>query len=333
MGTVSTKDARALSGKMVFVGIDVHKENWHITVRMEGEEIFNSRIPGNYHLLQKVLQRFIGCQIKIAYEAGPFGFWLYDRLTEDGIETIVVPPSLIPLESGNRVKTDKRDSKKLARLLEGNMLKRVYVLTEEERIHRELIRTRRQFVEHRGAVARQIKSKLLFHGISSPFPNRFGWGLKYIQWLKDLNLPSNYLRASLDTLIYLYEYLTGEIKKIIKRIVELSAIEKYKQRIKLIRTVPGIGLITGMEILVELQNVERFKTSGEIASYIGLTPSEYSTGEHVHQGRITRCGNTRVRTALIESSWILVSRDPFMRLKYMKLKSMKGAKRAIVAIA
>jgi transposase len=333
MGTVSTRDARVLSGKTVFVGIDVHKENWHITVRMEGEEIFNSRIPGNYYSLQKVLQRFIGCQIKIAYEAGPFGFWLYDKLTEDGIETIVVPPSLIPLESGNRVKTDKRDSKKLARLLESNMLKRVYVLTEEERIHRELIRTRRQFVEHRGAVARQIKSKLLFHGISSPFPNRFGWGLKYIQWLKDLNLPSNYLRASLDTLIYLYEYLTGEIKKIIKRIVELSAIEKYKQRIKLIRTVPGIGLITGMEILVELQNVERFKTSREIASYIGLTPSEYSTGEHVRQGRITRCGNTRVRTALIESSWILVSRDPFMRLKYMKLKSFKGAKRAIVAIA
>ena len=333
MGRVAIRNTEALSGKTVYIGIDVHKENWQTTVRTDGEEIFNGRIPGDYHSLQKILERFTGCQIKVAYEAGPFGFWLYDKLTEDGIETIVVPPSLIPLESGNRVKTDKRDSKKLARLLESNMLKKVYVLTEEERIHRELIRTRRQLVEHRGSVARQIKSKLLFHGISSPFPNKFGWGLKYIQWLKDLDLQSNYLRASLDTLIYLYEYLTGEIKKIIKRIVELSAIEKYKQRIKLIRSVPGIGLITGMEILVELQNVERFKTSEEIASYIGLTPSEYSTGEHVHQGRITRCGNTRVRTALIESSWILVSRDPFMRLKYMKLKSMKGAKRAIVAIA
>lgn len=330
---VSTRNAEVLSGKTIYIGIDVHKENWHVTARGEGEEIFNSRIPGNYHSLQKIVERFTGCQIKVAYEAGPFGFWLYDKLTEDGIETIVVPPSLIPLESGNRVKTDKRDSKKLARLLESNMLKKVYVLTEEERIHRELIRTRRQLVEHRGSVARQIKSKLLFHGISSPFSNRFGWGCKYTQWLKDLDLQSNYLRESLDTLIHLYEYLTGEIKKIIKKIVELSDIEKYRQRIKLIRSVPGIGLITGMEILVELQNVERFKTSEEIASYIGLTPSEYSTGEHVHQGRITRCGNTRVRTALIESSWILVSRDPFMGLKYMKLKSFKGAKRAIVAIA
>lgn len=332
MGRVSTKNAEVLSGKTVYIGIDVHKENWQVTVRTDGEEIFNGRIPGNYHSLQKILERFTGCQIKVAYEAGPFGFWLCDKLTEDGIETIVVPPSLIPIESGNRVKTDKRDSKKLARLLESNMLKRVYVLTEEERIHRELIRTRRQLVEHRGSVARQIKSKLLFHGISSPFSNRFGWGHKYIQWLKELNIQS-YLRASLDTLIYLYECLTGEIKKIIKRIMELSDIDKYKQKITLIRSVPGIGLITGMEILSELQDFARFKTSEEIASYMGLTPSEYSTGEHIHQGRITRCGNKRVRTALIESSWILVSRDPFMRLKYMKLKSFKGAKRAIVAIA
>jgi transposase len=109
--------------------------------------------------------------------------------------------------------------------------------------------------------------------------------------------------------------------------------KKYKQRIKLIRSGPDIGLITGMEILVELQNVERFKTSEEIASYIGLTPSKHSTGEHVHQERITRCGNKRVRTALVESSWILVSLDHCMRLKYTNLKSMKGAKRAIVAIA
>jgi transposase len=108
-------------------------------------------------------------ELRVAYEAGPCGFSLHDMLTEDGIEAIVVPPSLIPIESGNRVKTDKRDSRKLARLLESNMLKKVFVLTEEERMHRELIRTRRQLVDHRGSVARQIKSKLLFYGISSPF--------------------------------------------------------------------------------------------------------------------------------------------------------------------
>jgi transposase len=86
--------------KEVFIGVDVHKESWHVTVRVEEEEVFHRGIPGQYHALQRVLDRFAGCRIKVAYEAGPCGFWLYDKLTEDGIEAIVVPPSLIPIESG-----------------------------------------------------------------------------------------------------------------------------------------------------------------------------------------------------------------------------------------
>lgn len=324
---------KVLSGKKAYIGIDVHKDSWHVTARADGEEVFNGRIPASYHSLMKLLERFEGCQVKVAYEAGPCGFSLYDMLTEGDIDTIVVPPSLIPIESGNRVKTDKRDSRKLARLLESNMLKKVHVLTEEERMHRELLRTRRQLVKHRGSVARQIKSKLLFYDMPSVFPSKYGWGRPYIQWLKDLPCPSVYLRRSLDILIHLYEYLTGEIKRITKSVVELSCTDKYAHKMKLLRSIPGVGILTGMEILVELQDMMRFKTSEEIASYMGLTPSEYSTGQHVRQGRITRCGNTRVRAALVESSWILVGRDPLMRAKYLKLKSSKGAKRAIVAIA
>ena len=111
--------------KEVIIGVDVHKESWHVTARAEGEEIFHGRIPSQYQALRKLLGHFKDRRIKVAYEAGPCGFWLYDRLTEDGIEAIVVVPSLIPIESGNKVKTDKRDSRKLARLLENKMLKRV----------------------------------------------------------------------------------------------------------------------------------------------------------------------------------------------------------------
>ena len=127
--------------------------------------------------------------------------------------------------------------------------------------------------------------------------------------------------------------MTGEIKTITKSVVELSGTDKYAHRMKLLKSIPGVGILTGMEMLVELQDFARFKTSEEIACYMGLTPSEYSTGQYIRQGRITRCGNARVRTALVESSWILVGRDPLMRAKYLKLKSTKGAKRAIVAIA
>ena len=240
-------------GKDIYVGIDVHKESWQITVRTEGEEIFNGRIPGQYQSLKKFLERYQGCRMKVAYEAGPFGFWLSDKLTMDGIEVLVVPPSLIPTESSNRVKTDRRDSKKLARLLESNMLKSVYVLTPEEREHRDLLRTRRQIVDHRNDVARQIKSKLLFYGITPPFTSATRWSFKYIKWLKALPLDTAYLKECFDLLIDLYEYLTRQIMRINKKVALLCRDKKYRDRIRLLCTAPGIGRLTAIEILVELK--------------------------------------------------------------------------------
>ena len=320
-------------GRKVHVGIDVHKDSWHVTARTGGEEAFHGRLPGRYPALRKLFERFPGCTLKVAYEAGPCGFWLYDKLTEDGIETIVVPPSLIPLESGNRVKTDKRDSRKLAQLLESNMLKRVHVLSEEERAHRDVVRTRRQLVEHRSDVARQIKSKLLFHGIESPFPRNHRWTQVYLRWLKEQVRTHKTLTMSLGFLIELYEHLTVQIKEITGLVVELTKNEKYARNIALMRSIPGVGVLVAIEILVELQDMKRFSSGEKLASYIGLTPAEYSTGQYTRQGRITRCGNKRVRTSLVEGSWVLIYRDPLMRMKYERLKLRKGAKRAIIAIA
>jgi len=183
--------------------------------------------------LKRVLERYRDVRIKVAYEAGPFGFWLLDRLVQDGIETIVVPPSLIPVESGNKVKTDKRDSRKLATLLEKNMLKRVYVLTREEREHRDLLRTRRQIVDHRNNVARQIKSKLMFYGISSPFTSTTRWSVQYVEWLKTITFETTYLKEAFDLLIELYEYLTLKIARINRTVVLLCRDKNYRQKIKL----------------------------------------------------------------------------------------------------
>ncbi len=143
----------------------------------------------------------------------------------------------------------------------------------------------------------------------------------------------SYLREAFDLLIELYEYLTLKIARINRVVVLLCRDKKYRQRIKLLCTAPGIGKLTAIELLVELQDITRFKSAGEIASYIGLTPAEYSTGERTRQGRITRCGNKRVRTYLVESTWVLITKDPYLRAKYLRLKSLRGGKRAVVAIA
>ena len=320
-------------GKAIFVGIDVHKESFHVTAMCEGEEVFHGGMPSKYEVLGKVLDRFEGCRVKVAYEAGPSGFWLYDRLMADGFETIVVPPSLIPVESGNRVKTDRRDSRKLARLLESGLLKAVHVLTEQERADRDLVRTRRQLVQHRADVARQVKSKLFFHGIETPFSESRSLSREFREWLRGYPARHESLRRSFEPLLTLYEELTFHLREITREIVALSRSEGYRERVEFLETVPGIGTVTAMEILVELPRIERFSRDEELASYLGLTPSEYSTGEYIRHGRITRCGNKHVRTTLVQASWRLIGKDALMRERYESIKYRRGSKRAIVAIA
>ena len=182
-------------------------------------------------------------------------------------------------------------------------------------------------------MARQIKSKLLFYGIRSPFSAKGRWSKQYLRWVKGLLFEREVLKVSFQSLMKLYEYLSTQLVKINKKVIELSWNEKYLDKVRLLRSVPGIGILIAMELLVELPERERFKSGDELASYMGLTPSESSTGQDVRQGRITLCGNKRVRTCAVEGSWVLITKDPFMWDRYRRLKAMKGAKRAIIAIA
>jgi len=334
MATKVKKNKINFKGKMVNIGIDMHKKFWHITALVEGDIVMTVTLARpNYDSFRKILTQFEGNYVRIVYEAGPGGFDLYDRLTTDGIECIVTPPSLIPTESGNRVKTDKKDSLKLAKLLESNMLKKVWVLSPEERSHRQLVRTRRQIVNHRSDVMRQIKSLLLFNSIEIPFPSNQQWTGPFTRWLHDLDLGDEYLNRSLNALVNLFDYLSTEKKRLTHEVIQLARDKKYASRVKLLKSIPGIGALSAMEILVELQDISRFKTADELAAYLGLTPSQYSSGEHIRMGHITHAGNDRVRTTLIESSWILIGKDREMRWKYENIKHRRGGKKAIVAIA
>jgi len=321
-------------GKTVSIGIDMHKKSWRITALVEEEIVLGITLASpTYDAFEKILARFKGNHVRIVYEAGPGGFDLYDRLTDDGINCIVTPPSLIPMESGNRVKTDKKDSLKLAQMLERNMLKAVWVLSPEERAHRQLVRTRRQILNHRSDVMRQIKSLLLFNSIEFPFKSTQHWTGVFMNWLMKLDLGHEALNRSLKAQVDLFNYLNAEKKLLTKDVLQLAKDEKYAQRVDLLTTIPGIGPLSAIEILVEIQDITRFKTADDLAAYLGLTPSQYSTGEYIRMGHITHAGNARVRTTLVESSWTLVGKDPEMGRKYEKIKNKRGGKKAIVAVA
>jgi transposase len=316
---------KSVKGKVISVGIDVHSLSWQITALADAEVIMAVTISKpEYPKLKALLARLEGNTLRVAYEAGPAGFGLYDRLTADGIECIVVPPSLIPSESGNQVKTDKRDSHKLAKLLEGNMLKKVWVLTPQQRAERQLVRTRRQITDHRSDVMRQIKSLLLFNGITIPLPASRHWDAAFTSWLRSFDFGGEQLARSFHALLDLYEYLTREQRTLTREVLEMSHTETYDGRVALLKTVPGIGALSAMEILVELQDVNRFHTADQLAAYAGLTPAQYSSGERIRMGHITHAGNTRLRTTLVECCWILIWKDREMRATYESLKRRRG---------
>ena len=319
--------------RSVFVGIDLHKESWHVTVlTAEGEELFNGGIRGRWDALQKILDRHRQYQIHAVYEAGFMGFWLYDVLMDYGIECTVTPPSLIPMEYGNRVKTDRRDSKKLAYFLAKGMLKKVWVPSKEQRDHRQVIRRRRQLVHDRVRTQNRIKSTLRFYGIRIPEPVG-KWSRLYLINLKRIKFKDQWIQRSFDQLLATYTFQAMQVEQQTQLIKELSDTEGYREKVKILKSVPGIGVLSAMEVLLELGDIRRFSKGDKLAAYVGLTPSQYSSGEHVRMGRICKAGKNGLRATLIEVSWKLIAKDPAMREKYNNIKARAGGKRAIVAIA
>lgn len=326
------KRKEIIQGEDLFIGIDLHKRTWHITIRTNDFEVFSGSIPGSWEALSKLLDRYKKAQIHAVYEAGYFGFWLFDKLIKRGIDCIVTPPTLIPQEYGNRVKTDRLDSSKLARFLAKGLLKQIYVPSKQERFHRQVLRRRRQIVRDRVRVQNRIKAELNFYGIDLPAP-RGKWTQVYFGNLCRIKFRNKWMQESFNRLLEQYDFLCSLIDKQTKLLKKLAQLPLYRERVEILRSIPGIGIIGSMEILLELQNVSRFKRADQLAAYVGLTPSQYSSSDKIRMGRITGIGKKSVRTALVESCWLLISKDKAMRRKYDGIKARSGSKRAIVAIA
>jgi transposase len=316
----------------VFVGIDLHKNKWHITARTSELELFSGSIPGRWETLRGILDRYKGHVIETVYEAGYFGFWLYDELIEYGAECIVTPPSLIPQEYGNKVKTDRRDSRKLAHFLAKGMLKRVWVPTEKERYHRQVIRRRRQLIGDRIRSQSRIKAELQLHGLNISAPHG-KWTKIYLGNLGRIRFNNRFMQESFKRLLEQYYFLDEQINKQTDLLKKLSETELYKERVEILMTIPGIGMVAAMELLLELQDIKRFQRADQLAAYVGLTPSQYTSADKVRMGRITCVGKNSLRAMLIQASWALIRKDGVMRDKYDRLKSRSGGKRAIVAVA
>ena len=321
----------------VAMGIDVAAKHLAITALVEGEVVKQATIPHTRAAIESFLARFPGCRIRAAYEAGCFGYWLYDTLTELGVMATVTPPSLLERAPGDKVKTERRDSLHLGVQLAAGRLKSVAIPTKEERATRQLVRTYEQLKQMRVQSMVRIRSFLEFHHVEVPPEAGRKWTGAFVSWLETFGFEgtpgAEYLRRSLDALVHVYLDLSDQVGQLKKEIGRLAKTKRYERAATVLESTPGVGTLSAMIVLTEVRNVRRFATSQEFTSNLGLTPSEHSTGESQHRGHITKAGNRHIRGVLVECAWTWIRYDKAAYAVYRRIARRREPKRAIVAMA
>lgn len=317
-------------GKTVYVGIDVHKLTYVITARCDGIIVKKASCPATPGPFVESIKRwFQGADIRSAYEAGFSGFGLHRLLVAVGIKNIVVNPSSIEIAANDRVKTDKRDSNKISEQLAAGRLTSIYIPTIEEELRRQLPRTRDQFVKARRRVGNQIKSKLFQFGFIGS-DDKEVTSNKFLRKLEKLDLPHE-LEYCIGLLIDEWRRLTLKIRELNKA---MAAQAENEPKVEVIyRSVPGIGPVSSRVLATELGDMSRFGNVKSLFAYTGLTPSEHTSGEKVRRGHISRQGNAWIRGVLIEVAWRAIDGDASLRNAYERIRTRRGGKIAIVAIA
>lgn len=318
------------------VGLDVHKKNWSVSIYIGQEYARTYHQESNGAALLKHLQTNYPEGIyRACYEAGFCGFSLQRELTKLGIECHVVNPSDVPQTSkGLLSKTDASDSRRLGEAFSKNMLRSIYIHKASDEADRNLIRYRKRVQEDLRTKKQMLKSILNILGIRIPVEHdKSYWTNNFITWLKELELDDLSNKSTITFLVEDVLLLRKRLFTTNKQIRVISQTERYNKIYALLITTPGVGLITAMTLLTEIGDIKRFDNFTKFNSYIGFCPSEFSSGEHIHKGKITiRCHKT-LRSLILEAAWIAMRCDPALTIKYHELLKTKTAKRAIIIIA
>lgn len=289
--------------------------------------------PFSDNLVAYLNKHFPGANYFCAYEAGFCGFWIQEHLEARGIQTIVVHAADIPTSDKERqFKDDVRDSRKIAASLRNGDLQSIYVPSKEAQKLRCVVRERSSIAKSQRRVKNQIKSHLHFFGITIPddFTNRY-WSNRFVVWLTSIAEKQN--DRSLQLKIERHILLRKFQLMATRTLREVSKQKEYLNLTNLLMSVPGVGLLTTMLLISEIIDMRRFITVDHLFSYTGFVPKMNSSGEQQKIGEMTKRGNRRIRTAMIESSWMAIKKDPELLLKYETYRTRMGANKAIVRIA
>ena len=298
---------RPLMGSIVYVGLDVHKESiTACSYTIESDEIkYQQKMPGDYKMVMRYVEQISkhypsDTEYIMGYEAGSLGYTLYHELTNEGNKCIILAPTTMAITNTNRVKTDKRDAGNVARCLAFRTYSEVYVPTAEDNAVKEYIRMRDDQKKMLKGNKQQILSLVLRHGQRFEGGKTY-WTQAHVKWLRAIKM-DGVVQEALDEYLITYTYLTEKIARLDKRIEELATDEKYDEKVKKLSCLIGVKAHTALSMVVEVGDFKRFSRAEKFASYLGLVPSENSSGESRNRYGITKAGNNHLRRLLVESA-------------------------------
>lgn len=288
-----------------YVGLDVHKDSISIAIA-EGyrnkEVRYYGSTGGDLDSLDKVVKKLKsqGGALHFVYEAGPCGYGIYRHLSRQGLSCTVVAPSMIPKRSGDRIKNDRRDAESLARLHRSGELTAIYIPREEDEAMRDLTRGREDAVKAQRVARQELGAFLLRHGMR--YSGKSHWTAVHRRWFAEIKMEHTGQQITFQEYINA-ERETGErIERLTEQIRQLVVSWRMAPVVKALQAMRGISLIVATTTVAEIGDMSRFANPRELMAYLGLNPSEHSSGDKIKRGRITKTGNGHVRRSLIEAA-------------------------------
>lgn len=322
-----------MSNNITYVGLDVHKNSIAIALaETDGnQEVYNfGAIGGDMASLDKTIRKLQskGNELHFVYEAGPCGYEIYRHLTRQGFKCSVIAPSKTPKISGNRIKNDARDARTLARLARSGDLTSIYVPLEEDEAMRDLIRGREDAVKALRVARQVLGAFLLRHGFRYPASKL--WGTSHTRWLSEIKMNSPFQQITLQEYINSVRECHERLNRLTTQIKELLPQWRMEPVVRSLQALRGVALIVASTFVAEIGDINRFKNPRQLMNYLGLVPSEHSSGENIKRGRITKTGNIHVRRVLVEASH---SYCLFARVSNIMMKRQTELPKTVIEIA
>ena len=292
---------------IIFIGLDTHKSFIQVAV-LQGQRGAQpqhlGRIKSNKSALVKLAlqlqSKYPKATLHFVYEAGPCGYWTYRLLTSIGHCCYVVAPSLIPKKPGDRVKTDKRDAAKLAKLFKAEELTPIYVPEAEDEAIRDLSRARETAMKDLKDAKFQLKGFLLRNNVQATVNDN--WSKKHLRWLTDLILPHYSQQIVLQEMIMTISERMQRLQRLDNELLHQVKNWRYYPVVKAIQAMRGVRLLVALGTIAELGDLRRFDHPRKLMAYLGLVPTESSSGGKTRRGSLTKCGNSRARRLLVEGA-------------------------------